>query len=143
VNAVVEKELSSKTPDDLAKSLEKIGMGDVDRDQMIDKLRDNGKAAIIPVLAELLGPKATLGVIETIIFSLTAKIIGRQAARQLLKTVMKRNPWLNSLGPILWVISGVWITVNLQGPAYRKTVPACLYLGLVGLRDGEEDLKDL
>ncbi|AHJ77509.1 hypothetical protein C813_20290 [Kosakonia sacchari SP1] len=87
-----------------------------------------------------LGPKIALGIVETIIVSLIAQMIGREAAKQLVKELLKRNPWINSLGPILWAISGAWIAYDLQGPAYRKTVPICLYLGIVALRDGEEML---
>ena len=139
VNSVVEKELSSKTPAELAEAFKDIGVGDADAEQILESLKKNGKVAILPVIAQILGPKITLGIIETIIVSLIAQIIGREAAKQLIKELIKRNPWLNALGPVLWVISGVWLTMDLQGPAYRKTVPICLYLGVVGLRDGAED----
>lgn len=29
-------------------------------------------------------------------------------------------------GPIGWVITGVLVSINLAGPAYRVTVPACV-----------------
>jgi len=38
----------------------------------------------------------------------------------------------------MWVLSGTWLAIDLQGPAYRKTVPICLYLGVVAMRDGIE-----
>lgn len=137
VNSVVEKELASKNSEELAKAFKDIGIADADRDLILEHIKRDGKVLILPILVNILGPKITLGIIETIIISLIAQIIGREAAKQLIKELMKRNPWLNSLGPILWVISGVWLTIDLQGPAYRKTVPICLYLGVVGLRDGQ------
>lgn len=142
VNAVVEKELLSKTPEELSSEFKDMGVGDVDRELILEHLKNNGKVAILPILVQVLGPKITLGIIETIIVSLIAQIIGREAAKQLVKELMKRNPWINVLGPILWTLSGVWLAFDLQGPAYRKTVPICLYLGIVALRDGEEDLKE-
>lgn len=135
---VVEKELSSKTPEELRKSFKDIGVGDAEVEDIFEHIKCNGKVAILPIVAQVLGPKITLGIIETIIVSLIAQIIGREAAKQLIKELLKKNPWINSLGPILWVISGIWLTIDLQGPAYRKTVPICLYLGVVALRDGEE-----
>ncbi|MDX7686134.1 hypothetical protein SJS35_21000, partial [Aeromonas caviae] len=66
-------------------------------------------------------------------------ITRREAAKALVKEVSKRNPMLNALGPVMWVLSGVWLAYDLQGPAFRKTVPICLYLGVVALRDGSED----
>lgn len=135
---VVEKELLSKKPADLAKEFEKIGMGKADIAQVEDALKSNGKIAILPIIVELLGPKIALGLIETIIINMIAQFIGKEAAKQLLKEVVKRNPWVNALGPIIWTISGAWIALDLQGPAYRKTVPVLLYLGVVALRDGKE-----
>lgn len=32
------------------------------------------------------------------------------------------------LGPIGWIASGVWLAVDLAGPAYRKTVPAIIHV---------------
>lgn len=141
VNSVVEKELTNKSPFELAEAFKDIGVGDADSEQIIDHIKKNGKVAVLPIVAQVLGPKITLGIIDTIIVSLVAQIIGREAAKQLIKELIKRNPWLNSLGPVLWIISGVWLTLDLQGAAYRKTVPICLYLGVVGLRDGAEDDK--
>lgn len=141
VNSVVEKELLSKTPEELSAAFKNMGIGDVDRELVLTHLKSNGKVAVLPILVEVLGPKVALGIIETIVVSLIAQIIGREAAKQLVKELMKRNPWINVLGPVLWVLSGVWLAFDLQGPAYRKTVPICLYLGIVALRDGEEDLK--
>lgn len=142
VNAVVEKELLSKTPEELSSAFKDMGVGDLDRELILEHLKKNGKVAILPILVQVLGPKITLGIIETIIISLIAQIIGREAAKQLIKELMKRNPWINALGPALWVLSGVWLAFDLQGPAFRKTIPICLYLGIVALRDGEEDLKN-
>jgi uncharacterized protein YaaW (UPF0174 family) len=139
VNAVVEKELLSKTPEELSAAFKSVGVGDVDRELILEHLKKNGKVAVLPILVQVLGPKITLGIIETIVISLIAQIIGREAAKQLFKELVKRNPWVNALGPALWVLSGAWLAFDLQGPAYRKTVPICLYLGIVALRDGEED----
>lgn len=138
VKSVVEKELLSKTPEELYKAFKEMGVGDIDNEQILEHLKKNGKVAVLPVIVQFLGPEIALGIIETIIITLIAQIIGREAAKQLVKEVIKRNPWLNALGPALWVVSGAWLAFDLQGPAYRKTVPICLYLGIVALRDGEE-----
>lgn len=139
VAAVVEKELLSKSPSELSEAFKKIGVGDADAKLINQHLIKNGKVAVLPIIVEVLGPKVALGIIETIIISLIAQIIGREAAKVLVKEVMKRNPWLNALGPVMWALSGAWLAFDLQGPAFRKTVPICLYLGVVALRDGSED----
>ncbi|WP_429149635.1 hypothetical protein [Aeromonas rivipollensis] len=139
VSAVVEKELLSKKPTELAEAFKKMGIGNADADLIKEHLAKNGKVAILPIIIQILGPKVALGLIETIIISLIAQIVGREAAKALVKEVSKRNPMLNALGPVMWVLSGVWLAYDLQGPAFRKTVPICLYLGVVALRDGAED----
>jgi small GTP-binding protein len=35
------------------------------------------------------------------------------------------------LGPAGWIASGVWIAVDLAGPAFRKTVPAVIHVALL------------
>lgn len=142
VNAVVEKELLSKSPEQLAEAFKKIGVGDADAKLIMEHVVKNGKTAVLPAMYQILGPQVALGIIETIIVTLIASIIGREAAKVIVKETMKRNPWLNALGPIMWALSGAWLAFDLQGPAYRKTVPICLYLGVVALRDGSEHAQD-
>ncbi|WP_202883141.1 hypothetical protein [Comamonas piscis] len=138
VTSVVEKELLSKSPEDLAKEFEEMGVEKIDRDTVMEHLKSNGAIAILPIIFQILGPKVALGIIEAIIVSIIAKIIGREAAKALIKELVKRNPWLNALGPWMWGVSAAWLAFDVQGPAYRKTVPICLYLGVVALRDGPE-----
>lgn len=55
----------------------------------------------------------------------------------MLKQIMIRFPWLAQfLGPIAWAASLGWLAIDLCGPAFRKTIPIMLTLGLVALRDG-------
>ena len=35
------------------------------------------------------------------------------------------------LGPIGWLATGLWLAVDLAGPAYRKTVPAVIHVALL------------
>lgn len=35
------------------------------------------------------------------------------------------------LGPIGWIATGLWLAVDLAGPAYRKTVPAVVHIALL------------
>lgn len=37
-------------------------------------------------------------------------------------------------GPIGWVITGTLVSVNLAGPAYRVTVPACVLVATLRLK---------
>ncbi|WP_088212291.1 YaaW family protein [Shewanella sp. Shew256] len=141
VNAVVNKELLDKTPEELSEAFKNLGIDEISRKDILERVKSQGKVLILPIIVEVLGPQVALAIAETIVISLIAQIVGREAAKQLVKELLKRNPFLNVLGPVLWILSGIWLTYDLQGPAYRKTVPICLYLGMVALRDGEEDKK--
>ncbi len=138
-SAVVEKELLSKSPAELAEAFKSFGVGEADAESLKEHLIKNGKVAILPIIVEVMGPKVALGIIETIIITLITQIVGREAAKALVKELVKRNPWMNALGPVMWALSGAWLALDLQGPAFRKTVPICLYLGIVALRDGTDD----
>lgn len=35
------------------------------------------------------------------------------------------------LGPIGWIATGLWLMIDLAGPAYRKTVPAVIHIALL------------
>lgn len=35
------------------------------------------------------------------------------------------------LGPIGWIATGLWLAIDLAGPAYRKTVPAVIHVALM------------
>lgn len=138
VNATFDKEIHSKSPEELREYLKKAGIEKSKIEQIEQFIKDNGKVAILPALYRILGSKIALPIVENVIVALLAKYIGTTAAKKLLEEILKRNPWLNALGPIIWVVSSSWLAFDLQGEAYRKTVPICLYLGLVALRDGEE-----
>lgn len=138
ITATVEKELQGKKPEELREYFKKIGVGDAEVTQIMDFMKKNAKVAVLPVLLKVLGPKVTFSIIQSIVITIIAQFIGKKAAEQLMKEILKRNPWLNALGPVIWVLSGSWLAFDLQGEAYRKTVPICLYLGIVALRDGEE-----
>jgi uncharacterized protein YaaW (UPF0174 family) len=40
------------------------------------------------------------------------------------------------LGPLVWTISGAMSMAIVLGPAFRKTVPIVLFLGVICIRDG-------
>jgi uncharacterized protein YaaW (UPF0174 family)/GTPase SAR1 family protein len=35
------------------------------------------------------------------------------------------------LGPVGWIATGLWLVIDLAGPAYRKTVPAIIHVALL------------
>jgi uncharacterized protein YaaW (UPF0174 family) len=138
VNAIVEKELLSRTPKELSKAFDEIGVGQVDKDLIMEGIKTNGKFAMLPILTQIIGIEETISISEAIIVAMIAQIIGKEAAKGLIKEILKKNPWLQSLGPVVWSLSIAWIAFDLQRPAFRKTVPVVLYLGIVAMRKDVE-----
>ncbi|GAA7726309.1 hypothetical protein HpBT014_15400 [Helicobacter pylori] len=46
-------------------------------------------------------------------------------------------------GPIGWVITGALVSINLAGPAYRVTVPACFLVATLRLKAQANEIKNL
>lgn len=138
VRAVVEKELSEKSPIEIREYFKKAGVGVAQTDLIEKRIKRDGTAAALPILFEVLGPKVVLSIIEPIAVGVISSFIGRAAAKQVVREIIKRNPWANALGPVIWTASACWLAYDIQGPAYRKTIPVMLYLGIIALRDGAE-----
>ena len=135
----MEKTFFGLSPERQRELFEKAGIGKDQQKEFFEKLKGN-KAHFIPFLLSILGPEITKKVIEGIVISVIATYLGREGAKELFKNLALRFPlWAEWLGPIVWGLSLGWLTLDLQGAAYRKTIPVLLYLGIVGLRDGPEE----
>lgn len=139
VKAAVEKTFFAMTEAQQRELFMKAGVGKGQQDEFFDKIKSN-KAHFLPLLLSLLGPEITLTIVQSIAISALAAFLGRKAAEELFKNLAARFPWWAQwLGPIVWGLSLSWLAFDLQGAAFRKTIPLTLYLGIVGLRDGPEE----
>lgn len=144
VESVVEsyatKQFASFTPAQQQELLEQLG---VERDRAAAFLKKSAGVFAIPTLIQAFGTLVVNGLIKTVIFGTIAKIIGKQLAGKLFAMLMARFPWWVSwIGPVSWSISIGWAVIDIQGPAYRKTVPVVLYLGLCSLRERKEEAPE-
>jgi uncharacterized protein YaaW (UPF0174 family) len=78
------------------------------------------------LLIDTVGPKIGAKVIERIIIN----IIGKGIAKETAKVVMRATGWAI---PLLNIALIVWTIIDLQGPAYRKTIPTVLEIALLRL----------
>ncbi|MBK5119201.1 hypothetical protein IQ288_04830 [Burkholderia sp. R-69980] len=140
VLSTVEKELATKSPRDLAAYFDTQGISEKEKEAILRKIETEGKLAALPALYAVLGEKVAMGIIQSIAISVLAAVIGKEAASALVKQLVSKLPG-QALGPIIWAASAVWLAFDLQSAAFRKTIPVCLYLGIVSLRDGAEDLR--
>ena len=121
------------SPEEQQRMLEELG---VERGQAAAFIKKSAGVFAVPVLVQAFGLLVVEGLIKTVIFGTIAKIVGRQLSNRLFGLLAARLPWwVTWVGPAAWTASISWAVADLQGPAYRKTVPAVLYLGLCCLRD--------
>lgn len=139
VRATAERTFFKLSPEQQRDLFEKAGVGQEQAKEFLDKLKGN-KAHFVPLLLAVLGPEVTKDIVLGLVVSVMAAYMGREAAKVLVANLIARFPWWAEwLGPIVWGLSLGWLAIDLQGAAFRKTIPILLYLGIVGLRDGPED----
>lgn len=115
------------------------GVSDAHSTEMLHKLKTN-KPLLMPLLLQILGREGTMLLLEGLVIGALSVLLGKEAAKVLVKSALARVPWLAEfLGPIVWTLSLAWWAYDLQGPANRKVIPILVYLGVVGLRDGPEE----
>lgn len=125
------------SPEEQQKLLEDLG---VERDRAASFIKKSAGVFAIPALIQAFGTLVVNGLIKTVIFGAIGKIIGQQLAMRLFNMLIARFPWWVSwIGPVTWSLSIGWAALNIQGPAYRKTIPIVLYLGLCSLREREKE----
>jgi len=117
--------------------LEDLG---VEREKAAAFLARSAGIFAVPALIQAFNFFVVEGLIRTVLFGSIARFIGSRLAGQLFAFLAARMPWwVTWVGPAAWTASIGWTAVDLQGPAYRKTVPAVLYLGLCSLRERGAD----
>ena len=115
--------------------LEDLG---VERERAAAFLKKSAGVFAAPILIEAFGIIVVQGLIKTILFGIITKIVGKQLATRLFSFLFSRLPWWAGwVSPVAWTLSVGWTTLDIQGPATRKTIPIVLYLGLCCLREQE------
>jgi hypothetical protein len=136
--AVAERGLLELSPAEQRKLFRAHGAGLETARELRKRLKRHGPAAVMPILLVLLGREASEKLVTGLVMRQIGWLVGRDAARVLLERLAARFPWWAEwVGPIAWSVSGALVTLDLQGPAYRKTIPVTLYAGLCVLRERE------
>jgi hypothetical protein len=136
--AVVERRILQMTDAEQRELFLAHGSGLEAAKEVRKRLKRHGPVAALPILLTVVGQEASEKIITSLVIRQIGWIFGRDAARQLFDRLAARFPWWAEwVGPIAWTVSGALLTVDIQGPAYRKTIPVTLYLGLIALRERE------
>jgi uncharacterized protein YaaW (UPF0174 family) len=136
VRAVVEKELLKMTPEQQQDLIARQDLGVSKTHEFVKHLKQKGPLGGLPLLLNLAGREAAEQIATALVVRVIAIAVGRHTAAQLIKSLAARFPWWAEwIGPAAWAFTSAWVAVDLLGPAFRKTIPVVLYLGLVTLRD--------
>lgn len=108
--------------------------------EALKNILQSGAKLTVAALAKILGPKVASTIIQGILINMMALFIGKEAAKDLLKIILVRFPWVAVwLGPFVTIAFTGWTIVDIAGPASRKIIPLCLHLACISLRDGFEE----
>ncbi len=112
--------------------LESLG---IERRRAVAFLKKTGGVFAVPVVLQAFGTLVVQGLIKTVLFGWTVRLIGGKLATSLFAFLFARVPWwTHTILPGAWAISFGLTALDLQGPARRKTVLILLYLGLSCIR---------
>ncbi|EMG85563.1 hypothetical protein HMPREF1396_01450 [Helicobacter pylori GAM114Ai] len=93
----------------------------------IDKVIGENKQILIASVLTLFqtGGSHSYALAVAVADAMVKKTLGHGLASVVGKVVLKKTLGILA-GPIGWVITGALVSINLAGPAYRVTVPACV-----------------
>jgi uncharacterized protein YaaW (UPF0174 family) len=135
VRSVAEKELLTMTAEQQQELIATQGLGETSAKELLRHIKQKGPLSGLPLLITLAGREAGERIATAAVTRLITLIVGRHAALPLIKNLAIRFPWwADWIGPAAWALTGAWVAHDLQGPAYRKTIPVTLYAGLVSMR---------
>lgn len=118
---------------------DKAGLLKEQQKEFLKRINEN-KVLFYPILLSLLSYKTLKEIITGIAITIITNNIKKRTAQKILTRLGTKIPWWSEwLGPVVWTVSVGWLMFDIQSPAYRKTVPLLLYLGIVSLRNGPEE----
>jgi uncharacterized protein YaaW (UPF0174 family) len=124
--------LEAMSPEEQQRMLEDLG---VEKQQALRFVKTAAGVYAFPALVAAFQGFIIEGLLRRIVFGTITRLVGQRLSVALFGSLLAKMPWwLRVIGPISIAASVAWTTLDLQGPALRQTVPAVLYLGLVGHR---------
>jgi uncharacterized protein YaaW (UPF0174 family)/GTPase SAR1 family protein len=88
-------------------------------------------AVLMPILLRQFGGFATYRIAVIVANMVSRALLGSGLSFATNAVITRTVGTL--LGPIGWIATGAWLAVDLAGPAFRKTVPAVLYVAALRL----------
>ncbi len=115
--------------EDLEKLRHELGMTN------IDKMIGENKQLLITSVLTLFkaGGSHSYALAIAVADAMVKKTLGHGLSSVVGKVALKKTLGILA-GPIGWVITGALVSINLAGPAYRVTVPACVLIAALRLK---------
>ncbi|GAA7081604.1 hypothetical protein ID0189_14090 [Helicobacter pylori] len=127
--SLIEKNMLSKL---LKDSLEQMSKKDLEEllhelGMTIDKMIGENKQVLIASVLTLFkaGDSHSYALAIAVADAMVRQTLGHGLSSVVGKVALKKTLGILA-GPIGWVITGALVSINLAGPAYRVTVPACV-----------------
>ena len=137
--AVVEREILAMSGEQQQALLRSHGASSDAVRQVRKRLKRHGPVAVLPILLSVVGRETSERLVVGLVVRNIGRVFGRDAAQVLVTRLGARFPWwAHWVGPLAWSMTGALLTLDLHGPAYRKTIPVTLYLGLMVAREHDE-----
>lgn len=121
------KNLSEQERDDIINNIHKLKDIAVNPKSLINLLKLGGN--IVPILISKIGIKAT----QQVVLKVLGSMLTRQAVIQGTRTI------LGMLIPVVNILMGIWLLVDIAGPAYRKTIPSVVSIAMIRLQLESEE----
>lgn len=101
----------------------------------IDKVIGENKQVLIASVLTLFqaGGSHSYALAISVADAMVRQTLGHGLSSVVSKVVLKKTLGILA-GPIGWVITGALVSINLAGPAYRVTVPACVLIATLRLK---------
>jgi len=116
-----------RTQEETAQMLQEAGL---DQDAAVNAARKFGpglSGVTLPVLVQTLGKKTVTVLLKDILFAVTYKFVGKEAAKKLAQRLIikfAQRSWAKFISTIGWALVGVDVLLFTTSPATRITVPA-------------------
>jgi uncharacterized protein YaaW (UPF0174 family) len=131
---VLQREISALSRDGKIDLINKASLDRETKEEMIDKVKSGASDLDLGTLLVNLSHEDLKIMLQGMLLSLIATIVGVKAGQKILGEIAKRMSGA-IFGPIVAGLAGAATSIAIAGPAYRKTVPIALFLGTICLRD--------
>ncbi|MFP5952879.1 DUF3944 domain-containing protein [Helicobacter pylori] len=130
---ILKDSLEQMSKKDLEELYHELGMTN------IDKVIGENKQVLIASVLTLFqaGGSHSYALAVSVADAMVRQTLGHGLSSVVGKVALKKTLGILA-GPIGWVITGALVSVNLAGPAYRVTVPACVLIATLRLKLEQE-----